>query len=98
MVFDVLNRLSEIPIHKFKKIGSGVVYYNDLKDLMDLELFGGSIQAGSDGVKQEFSQIAHTLNKIGVINNDLLSKNCYGTARLTERYTTKLLYESNLFI
>ena len=49
-VFDDLNRLSEIPIHrkskKYKKFGSGVVYYNGPKDLMDrLELLGGSILA-----------------------------------------------------
>lgn len=33
MVFDDLNRLSDIPIHrtskKYTKLGSGVVYYND---------------------------------------------------------------------
>lgn len=75
MVFDDLNKLNELPTHKtsqkFKKTGSGVVYYNEPKDLMDrLELLGGSIQAGNDGVKQEFLQMAHTLNKIGVIDND----------------------------
>ena len=39
MVFDELNQLSEIPIHKsskkFKKLGSGVVYFNDANDLID---------------------------------------------------------------
>ena len=51
-----------------------MVFYNEPKDLMDLlGLLGGSIQSGNDGVKQEFSQIAHTLNKIGVINNDQLN-------------------------
>ena len=50
------------------------MYYSEPKDLMDrLELLGGSIQASNDGVKQEFSQITHTLNKIGVINNDQLN-------------------------
>ena len=78
MVFNDLNRLGGIPIHRTskncKKIGSGVVYYNEPKDLMDrLELLGGSIQARYDGVKQEFSQIAQTLNKIRVINNDQLN-------------------------
>ena len=73
-VFDDLNRISEIPIHrtsnKYKKIGSGVVYYNNPHDLMSrLELLGGSIMAGNDGVKDEFSQIAHTLNKLGAIDN-----------------------------
>lgn len=75
MVFDDLNRISEIPIHrtsnKFKKIESGVLYYNNPQDpLSRLKLLGGSIAAGNDGVKEEFTQIAHTLNNIGVINND----------------------------
>jgi len=28
---------------------------------------------GNDGVKDEFTQIAHTLNKLGVINNNQLN-------------------------
>ena len=48
MIFNDLNTLSEIPIHrtskKYKKLGSGVVYYNDPEDLLSrLELLGGSI-------------------------------------------------------
>ena len=78
MLFDQLNKLSEIPIHrsskKISKIGSGVVYYNNVNDLMDrLELLGGAIIAGNDAVQSEFSQIARTLNKFGVIDNDQLS-------------------------
>ena len=78
MIFDELNQLSEIPIHrtsnKFKKMGSGVIYYNNPNDLLDrMELLGGSILAGNDGVKKEFTQIAHTLNKIGVIDNNQLN-------------------------
>ena len=66
MIFDELNQLSEIPIHrtsnKFKRMGSGVIYYNNPNDLLDrMELLGGSILAGNDGVKKEFTQIAHTL-------------------------------------
>ena len=77
MVFDELNQLSEIPIHKsskkFKKLGSGVVYFNDANDLIDrMELLGGSILAGNNGVKKEFSQIAHKLNQLGLINNKQL--------------------------
>ena len=73
-----LNRISDIPIHrtsnKYKKIGSGVVYYNNPADLLDrLELLGGSILAGNNGVKNEFSKIAHTLNKLGVLNNTQLN-------------------------
>ncbi|XP_073237704.1 uncharacterized protein [Porites lutea] len=78
MIFDDLNRISDIPIHrtsnKYKKIGSGVVYYNNPADLLDrLELLGGSILAGNNGVKNEFSKITHTLNKLGVLNNNQLN-------------------------
>ena len=67
MVFNQLNKLSEIPIRrtslKYQKIGSAVVYYNNVNGLMDrLELLGGSILAGNNGLKNEFSQIA--LNKL----------------------------------
>lgn len=77
MVFDEMNKLSEIPVHqsskKYRKLGSGVVYYNNPEDLMSrLELLGGSILAGNNGVKDEFSQMAHTLNRIGKINNKQL--------------------------
>ena len=77
MVFDELDRIRDIPIHrtskKYKKIGSSVVYYNNAADLWDiLELLGGSILAGNNGVKNEFSQIVHTLNKLGVLNNNQL--------------------------
>ena len=78
MVFDDLNRISDIPIHrtsnKYKKIGSGVVYYNNPVDLLDrLELLGGSILAGNNGEKNEFSKIAHTLRKLVVLNNNQLN-------------------------
>ena len=77
MVFDELNRLSEIPIHrtskKYKKMGSGVLYYNNPEDLLSrLELLGGSFIAGNNGVKEEFSQIVHVLNKLGQIDNEQL--------------------------
>ena len=78
MIFDELNTLSKIPIHrtskKYKKLGAGVVYYNNPDDLLDrIELLGGSILTGNDGVKKEFSQKAHALNKIGVIDNNQLN-------------------------
>ena len=78
IVFDDLNRISDIPIHrtsnKYKKIGSGVVYYNNPADLLNrLELLAGSILAGNNGVKNEFSKITHTLNKLGVLNNNQLN-------------------------
>ena len=78
MIFNELNQISDIPIHrtsnKFKKMGPGVIYFNNPKDLMNrLELLGGAINAGNDGVKEEFSRIAHTLNKLGVISNKQLN-------------------------
>ena len=75
-VFNDLNRLSEIPIHrtskKYSKLGSGVVYYNNPQDLLSrLELLGGSMSAGnnSNDVREEFVNIVHLLNKLNVINN-----------------------------
>ena len=78
MVFNELNKLSEIPIHKssqkYSKIGSGVVYYNDVNDLLDrLELLTGSIFAGNDGTKSELSEIVHKLHQLGKIDNDNLN-------------------------
>jgi len=75
MVFNQLNKLSEIPIHrsskKYSKIGTGVVYYNDTNDLIDrMELLGGSIMAGNNGAK---SDKLHQLGKIDDAKlNDLL--------------------------
>ena len=79
MVFNQLNKLSEIPIHrsskKFSKIGSGIVYYNDTNDLIDrMELLGGSILAGNDGAKSEFSEIVHKLFQLGIIDNGKLNE------------------------
>ena len=78
MVFNQLNKLSEIPIHrsskKYSKLGAGVVYYNDPNDLIDrLELLGGSILAGNNGVKDEFSNIVHKLYQLGTIDNEKLN-------------------------
>ena len=78
MVFNQLNKLSEIPIHrtskKFSKLGSGVVYYNNTDDLVDrLELLGGSILAGNSAVKDEFTQIVHKLHQLGKIDNGKLN-------------------------
>ena len=59
------------------KIGEGMFYFNNPHQLLDrLELLGGSILAGNNGVIPEFSQIAHLLNQMKVISkkqlNDLL--------------------------
>ena len=62
---------------KYVQTGEGILYFNNPHQLLDrLELLGGSILAGSNGVIPEFSQIAHLLNQLKVISkkqlNDLL--------------------------
>ena len=59
------------------KSGSGIFYFKNPHQLLDrLELLGGSILAGNNGVIPEFSQTAHLLNQMKVISkkqlNDLL--------------------------
>ena len=50
------------------KQGKGIFYFNNPHQLLDrLELLGGSILAGNNGVIPEFSQIAHLLNQMTVI-------------------------------
>ena len=70
-----LNLLKE-----YKEIsGTGIIHFNNPHQLIDrLELLAGSIFAGNNGVKQEFTQIAHLLHQLKVITkkqlNDLLKK------------------------
>ena len=59
------------------QMGEGMIYFNNPQELLKrLELLGGSILAGNNGVIPEFSQIAHLLNQMKVISkkqlNDLL--------------------------
>lgn len=50
------------------------IYFNNPHQLLDrLELLGGSILAGNNGVLHEFSQIAHLLHKMKVITNKQLN-------------------------
>ena len=57
-----------------EKSGSGMIYFNNPHQLLDrLELLGGSILAGNNGVINEFSQIAHLLNQMKVISNKQLN-------------------------
>ena len=54
--------------------GQGIVYFNNPHQLLDrLELLGGSILAGNNGVIPEFSQIAHLLNQMKVISKKQLN-------------------------
>lgn len=51
-----------------QKSGSGIFYFNNPTQLLNrLELLGGLILAGNNGVIPEFSQIAHLLNKMNVL-------------------------------
>ena len=49
------------------------IHGNTMLYMDRLELLGGSILAGNNGVKNEFSKIAHTLNELGVLNNNQLN-------------------------
>ena len=72
------TNLSILKYYKDKeKSGSGMIYFNNPHQLLGrLELLGGSILAGNNGVINEFSQIAHLLNQMKVISkkqlNDLI--------------------------
>ena len=76
------HSLSNLKMYKENiqsKTGSGILQFNNPYQLLDrLELLGGSILAGNNGVIQEFSQISHLLNQMKVITkkklNDLLKK------------------------
>ena len=64
----------------YKEItGTGIIHFNNPQQLVDrLKLLAGSIIAGNNGVKQEFSQLAHLLRQLKIITkktlNDLLKK------------------------
>ena len=62
-----------------EKTGYGIIHFNNPQQLLDrLELLAGSIFAGNNGVKREFSQISHLLHQLKIITkkqlNDLLKK------------------------
>ena len=67
-------------IRNYKQLtGTGIIHFNNPQQLVNrLELLAGSIFAGNNGVKQEFSQIAHLHHQLKVITkktlNDLLKK------------------------
>ena len=67
------TNLSNLKYYKTKS-GSGMIYFNNPHQLLDrLELLGGSILAGNNGVINEFSQIAHLLNQMKVISKKQLN-------------------------
>ena len=62
-----INNTSQLRNYK-KTTGTGIIHFNNPLQLIDrLELLAGSIFAGNNGVKQEFSQIAHLLHQLKVI-------------------------------
>ena len=68
-----VTNLSNLRYYKTKS-GSGIIYFNNPHQLLHrLELLGGSIMAGNNGAINEFSQIAHLLNKMKVISNKQLN-------------------------
>ena len=73
-----INNMGQL--RNFKKLtGTGIIHFNNPQQLVKrLKLLAGSIIAGNNGVKQEFTQIAHLLHQLKVITkktlNDLLKK------------------------
>ena len=73
-----INNIGQLRNYK-KLTGTGIIHFNNPQQLVSrLELLAGSIIAGNNGVKQEFTQIAHLLRQLKVITkktlNDLLKK------------------------
>ena len=66
------TNLNTLKLYKTKS-GGGIYYFNPHQLLDRLELLGGSILAGNNGVIPEFSQIAHLLNQMKVISNKQLN-------------------------
>ena len=74
-----LNNLKLLKENISPKTGQDIIHFNNPLQLFDrLELLVGSLNAGNNGVKQEFTQIAHLLHQLKVITkkqlNDLLKK------------------------
>ena len=74
-----LNNLKILKENISPKTGRGIIHFNNPHQLLDrLKLLIGSLNAGNNGVRQEFSQIAHLLHQLKVITkkqlNDLLKK------------------------
>ena len=76
---EYVNNINKLENIAKKKTGQGLIHFNNpLQLIKRLELLAGSIFAGNNGVKQEFSQISHLLHQLKVITNkqlnDLLKK------------------------
>ena len=67
------NNMREIRNYK-QLTGTGIIHFNNPQQLVKrLELLAGSIFAGNNGVKQEFSQIAHLLHQLKFISKKTLN-------------------------
>ena len=67
------SNLNDVKKYK-EKSGSGIAIFKNPNQLLKrLELLGGSILAGNNGVIPEFSQIAHLLNQMKVITKKQLN-------------------------
>ena len=56
------------------KTRGGAIFYYNPRDLFErLELLGGSIMAGNNSAKNEFSEVAHTLYKFGLFSSEVLN-------------------------
>ena len=65
---EYVNNINKLENIEKKKTGQGIIHFNNPHQLIDrLELLASSIFAGNNGVKQEFSQIAHLLHQLKVI-------------------------------
>ena len=81
-----------IEMLKEVQTGKGMVYYNNPLELINrLELLGGSIKAGNNSLKNEFSGIAHKLRDLGSLNNKQLS------SLLKNIYTIDIYGEKNYY-
>ena len=68
------TNLSNLKYYKTKS-GSGIFCFNNPQELLKrLELLGGSLAAGNNGVLSEYIQIAHRLEDLGVVTNNQLNK------------------------
>ena len=64
---DYIHNMSKLETYA-EKTGQGIIHFNNPHQLLDrLELLIGSLLTGNNGVKQEFSQIAHLLHQLKVI-------------------------------
>ena len=73
ILMDYHKRLLHVQAAKACKKGSGIRYFINPRTLFDrLELVGGSIMAGNDSAKNEFSEVAHVLWRLGLIKDDAL--------------------------